>query len=229
LAAILIAIAAPAFGAPTFFSSDPRLPNPDRPYVMQERAHYGPLVAIDELTIQVANPEQLDFPTRTPEGAWEFDSTFDVNYSAILSIGLAPPVFVTGTGTAHALGETPANQPLHATLVYDTELLALDLVGPPGFRFRESPTLRSTGVTTVDGFCPVCDGPFFGGYISSFFDVFSEVSIDGGTTWVPASGSFRIEQIPEPATFWLVPICGAGIGWQALSRERRAARRGAAG
>jgi hypothetical protein len=220
-AMIVIGLAAPSSSAPVFFSNDPRLPNPDRPYVMNERAHYGPsVVAIDDLTIQVANPEQLDSPTLNTKGNWEFDSTFDVNYSAILSIGLAPPVFVTGMGTAHAVGEAPGDGPILAPLVYDTELLALDLQGPPGFMFRESPTLRSTGVTTVEDSCPVCGGPIFALRISSYFDVFSEVSIDAGTTWIPANSSFRIEQIPEPSTNCLLSICGAGVWSMARSRKR---------
>lgn len=219
-AVIVFMLAAPSSAAPTFQSFDPRLPNPDRPYVMQEGASYGPVVGLDDLVISVANPEQLDIPTTNVEGNWEFDSTFDVHYSAILSVGLGPPIPVTGIGSAHAVGEAPGHQPILASLVYETELLAFDLQDPPGFRFRESPTLRSMGVTTVGDLCPICGAPIIGFQISSFFDVFSEVSIDGGTTWLPASSSFRIEQIPEPATIWLLAICGSGIWWAAPGRKR---------
>jgi len=45
---------------------------------------------------------------------------------------------------------------------------------------RESPTLASTGETRIT--------PSPGGFmISSFFDVFTELSLDGGKTWSPAS------------------------------------------
>jgi hypothetical protein len=226
-AAMVFAIAAPSSAAPTFISHDPRLPNPDRPYVMREGAVYGPLVAIDDLMFSVANPAQLDTPTVTNlRGDWEFDSTFDVNYSAILSIGTAPPRLVTGTGLAHAVGIAPGGGGILSQRAYNTELLALNLNAPPGFMFRESPVLRSTGVTTVEDLCPVCGPPFPTLRISSFFDVFSEVSIDGGTTWIPAAGSFRIEQIPEPATVLLVLVYGAGIWWSALSRTRSCGPRG---
>jgi hypothetical protein len=219
-ASTFFALTAPISAAPTFFSLDPRLPNPDRPYVTRERAVYEPfLVAIDDLTVLVANPAQLDTPSPNSQGNWEFDSTFDVNYSAILSIGLAPPRFVTGTGSARAVGVAPGG-PILAPLVYETELLALDLSDPPGFRFRESPVLQSTGITTVEDPCPVCGAPFTGFRISSFFDVFSEVSINDGATWIPATGSFRIEQIPEPGTRSLASICCAGVWSSALSRKR---------
>jgi hypothetical protein len=226
-AAMVFAFVAASFAAPTFISHDPRLPNPDHPYVMKDRADYGPVVSIDDLMISVANPEQLDTPTViNGRGDWSFDSTFDVRYSAILSIGLAPPQFVTGTGSAHAVGVAPGGGPILAQLVYNTELLALDLDDPPGFKFRESPVLRSTGVTTAEDLCLVCGAPISLLRISSYFDVYSEVSIDGGTTWVPASGAFRIEPTPEPATIWLALLCGAGIWSAALSCKRpRGARR----
>ena len=42
---------------------------------------------------------------------------------------------------------------------------------------RESTTLASTGQTTIDS------APGGGFMISSFFDIFTEVSLDGGATW----------------------------------------------
>ena len=69
------------------------------------------------------------------------------------------------------------------TKVYDTELLQLDLAGsslPPGLLLRENPLLASNGelvVTDIGG----------GHYrMASFFDVFTEVSTDGGNTWTPS-------------------------------------------
>jgi hypothetical protein len=222
-AVIVSTLAVPSSAAPTFISLDPRLPNPDRPYVMTHGVDYDTFIGLDDLRIWVANPAQLDTPTPNAQGDWEFDSTFDVHYSAILSIGLAPPRQVTGMGSARAVGVAPGGGPILAPQVYDTELLALDLDDPPGFMFRESPVLPSRGVTTIEDPCPVCGAPFIGWRISSYFDVFSEVSNDG-VTWLPASSSFRIEQIPEPGTIWLVSICGAGIWSRALSRKRPPAR-----
>ena len=50
-----------------------------------------------------------------------------------------------------------------------------------GIMIRESPTLASTGRTTI---ATLSDGYL----ISSFFDVFTEVSLDGGMSWNPAAG-----------------------------------------
>jgi hypothetical protein len=50
---------------------------------------------------------------------------------------------------------------------------------PPGTMLRESPTRQSLGLTDI--------APDPGGFrIDSFFDVFTELSIDGGQTWIPS-------------------------------------------
>ena len=62
------------------------------------------------------------------------------------------------------------------------ELVALSLVSTvnPMVRLRESPTLISSGEMTIKS-----DGSGTGGTFSSFFDIFFEVSFDGGNTFTP--------------------------------------------
>jgi hypothetical protein len=79
---------------------------------------------------------------------------------------------------------------------FDTEMLQLDLsgqgvLGP--FMIRESPSKQSLGKHTIR--------PSSGGFrISSFFDVFLELSTDAGATWIPADRSIRVEaSAPPPA------------------------------
>ena len=77
---------------------------------------------------------------------------------------------------------TPTNPP--AFQMYDTELLQLDIgVGGThtGIMIRESPTLASLGMTRIE---PWTTGLFA---ISSFFDVFTELSLNAGMTWFPAT------------------------------------------
>jgi hypothetical protein len=83
-----------------------------------------------------------------------------------------------------------------STAQFDTEMLALNLSGnSPGFPFtvmiRESPTLQSLGRHTLR------NSPQ-GFLVSSFFDVFLELSTDGGATWVPASRSIRVQVANPP-------------------------------
>ncbi len=62
------------------------------------------------------------------------------------------------------------------------ELVALSLVSTvnPLVRVRESPTLASAGTMTMTS-----NGSGSGGTFNSFFDVFFELSFDGGNTFVP--------------------------------------------
>lgn len=67
------------------------------------------------------------------------------------------------------------------------ELVALSLVSvaDPMLRVRESPTVASAGMMTMTS-----DGGA-GGTFDSFFDIFFEVSLDGGANWVP-QGPLRL-------------------------------------
>lgn len=104
----------------------------------------------------------------------------------------------------------------NTTGTFDTEMLQLDLTGltPLGpFMIRESPTLPSLGKTTITDI----GGGLY--HIDSFFDVFTELSIDGGQTWMPSnSGSARMVLVPAPVASMLGL---AGFGLLALCRRRR--------
>ena len=68
------------------------------------------------------------------------------------------------------------------------EMLSLEASLPGGVMLRESPTKASLGQTKRSA------APLGGYRISSFFDIFTELSMDGGKTWTPASGSARAVQ-----------------------------------
>lgn len=87
--------------------------------------------------------------------------------------------------------EAPARGTMRITLAghhgqdrtFDTEMLQLDLSGgtlPKTLLIRESPTLSSLGYTLVTR---IPRGNF---RVGSFFDIFTELSLDGGQTWIPA-------------------------------------------
>ena len=59
-------------------------------------------------------------------------------------------------------------------------------------------------------------------HIDSFFDVFTELSVDDGNSWIDADTVVRMNltganvPVPEPATFMLL-----GLGTLAMRRKRR--------
>lgn len=97
----------------------------------------------------------------------------------------------------------------NTTGTFDTEMLSMSLSGF-GLLIRESPTLPSLGQTSIQD---VGGGQF---RVSSFFDVFTELSINGGQSWMPSSGSARVTLVPEPGTLAL-----GGLGVAMLAGWRR--------
>jgi hypothetical protein len=85
-------------------------------------------------------------------------------------------------GTITTVG-VASNSTVGGYAVYTNAMTGLSLSGgglPAGVQIRESPTLNSVGQTRIK--------PIAGGYmVSSFFDIFTEVSTDSGETWNPAT------------------------------------------
>jgi hypothetical protein len=52
--------------------------------------------------------------------------------------------------------------------------------------------------------------------IDSFFDIYTELSVDGGLSWTPGDKAMRMVLYPEPATVLLL-----GLGGITLLRKRR--------
>jgi hypothetical protein len=134
--------------------------------------------------------------TRIPLGPDEME-TFNSEMLGQVSVngGTASAVSATGTVTTRVFGLVG-----NTTGTFQTEMLVMNLAGSSPFgplMIRESPTRPTNGQTTVTD----AGGGLY--QIDSFFDVFTELSLDGGATWIPADGSHRVELqpvVPEPAT-----------------------------
>ena len=93
--------------------------------------------------------------------------------------------------TMHLFAVPPSVNPREV----DLELLAIDFSAtafPAGMMLRESPTLPSTGHMQQTEVTP---GNF---HVTSFFDVFFELSLDGGQSWSPASSAAHTVLSPAP-------------------------------
>jgi PEP-CTERM motif len=122
----------------------------------------------------------------------------------------------SANGVGHFSDNGADNLP--STSTFNTEMLQLDISGgglPAGVEIRESPTLASPGTTMVTD---IGGGQF---RIDSFFDIFTELSIDGGQTWAPANGPLQEGSTPEPSSLALVAVGGSLL---ALTMRRRRGR-----
>jgi hypothetical protein len=152
---------------------------------------------------------------RTPYGSDEHESFHSVLDAMVdvPSMGIfGVPVTLTGPVYTAVHNYTSGQ-----TGTFQTEILSMSLTGSllgTPVMVRESPTLASTGRVSIEG-----GGGGGGGYrIESFFDVFTELSIDGGQTWGPDTEGPGVMQLcPEPTS---LAILGLG-GLVAMRRRRR--------
>lgn len=173
---------------------------------------------------------EVDTPSSGPPGG-SFpppgqiaDSFFDITYRIGFTDGQNNPIgTLMGDGSVRFLRRNVSDPNHPETLMFDTEMLQLDIRGssPLGpLMIRESPTLPSRGASRIDD---LGGGQY---HIDSFFDVFTELSLDGGQSWIPSRGDgpggsthFAASPVPEPAS-----VATLGLGVLALLRKRRACR-----
>src|SRR5262249_37418230 len=76
---------------------------------------------------------------------------------------------------------------------YDSEVTALSWNFGDGVMIRESPTLASRGAIQLT---PQTNGTYG---LNFFFDLFTELSLDGGATWAPATNGPARTELTTPA------------------------------
>lgn len=217
--AVVSALAAPAFAE---FSSSNLFPDPFGSYYSTNTGFYpippgtpgapplGGLVTLEGLVLS-SPTASIPPPVAPGTSVWGAGASFNALTKMSFFGGPTLTSFNLGDTAAASITGLLDAPPVHT---YATEMLALDLVGlPSGARIRESPTLASTGGHTI------VDTPPSGFQIYSFFDVFTELSLDGGATWIPATGSVHLVN-PEPGSLALVASAGALL---ICRRRRRAA------
>jgi hypothetical protein len=191
----------------SMITTSPGLPPLDGAYVSPAEAHaiYGPAVLTQIRHSGFANIMLM------PVGP-DIIETFDSMVTGLVELPgpMIVPLTLHGPVTVRLF-----NYNGMTTGTFQTEMLQLDLVGTlmgNPVMIRESPTLPSLGQTTVTD---IGGGQF---RIDSFFDVFTELSLDGGQTWIPdSSGPTRVNLIPSPA----MPALWALAALAALRRQRR--------
>jgi hypothetical protein len=190
-------------------TNDPVLPPLDGVYRTADQVHAefsGPGLAV---ILQKPEHQAILRELNVIVGLDEHE-TFFSTLMAEVNVNGSPFAPATANGPVSTVVRNKAG---NTTGTFDTEMLSMSLTGnsPFGpFMIRESPTLPSLGRTSITD---IGGGMY---HIDSFFDVFTELSLDGGQTWIPDSqGPARVTLgpiIPEPTTAVLWAFGGIFAG-----------------
>jgi hypothetical protein len=147
-----------------------------------------------------------------PSGGFQVDSFFDITYRVGPAGG---PYSVDSFFDVFTEIEIspPTNNP-DGSQTFDTEMLSMDLSGAPG-QPSGNDILGLSSVAEHRGHVTILKSPAPGGgsnyHIDSFFDIFTELSIDGGNMYAPPSSSTPMAgsvdiYVPEPSTAVLLAL-----------------------
>jgi hypothetical protein len=201
---------------------DPTLP-PEGVYLSPADVHatYGG----GALTIVLQAVQHQPFKDLPPRdfcgpiaGCEEHDFDSDLKAKVSINGGSPMDVLMEGRVITRAYDKTSPTQ----TGVFQTEMISMNLVGmtmmgPVMVREMDganNPNQPSMGVTEIT---PLGGGMY---HIDSFFDVFTELSIDGGMTWIPSNGPTHVTlYVPEPASLAMVGLALATFAGFARRRK----------
>ena len=164
-----------------------------------------------------APPIDCKSPLDLAEGESQIESFFsDARFTLTLldpaGVIMVPPMAMAFSGIEVRTKITRTDDPMipDDTTYFDTELLLLTIVGEIDravFTLQLDETRPSKGETTITGLGgSALTGPF---RIESFFDVFTELSIDGSPFVKSAFGGRQI-LVPEPAGL-LLSVTALGL------------------
>ena len=196
--------------APGIVTTSPQLPPDHGDYRTPADVHaefHG--AALDVILQDIRHRPFAGTVVRDPVAGGEIETFASSLRGTAIVNGQSMPISLTGPVQTFVRME-----PGQTTGTFQTEMLSMSLssgdltgtgAGLPGVLVRESPTQMSPGQTTV---ADIGGGQF---RIDSFFDVFTELSVDGGNNWVAADAPTRVMLVDsgvETATPQLPPDDG---------------------
>jgi hypothetical protein len=150
-------------------------------------------------------------------------ATYDASLTTVGGTVPIGSVALTGTVDETVFGRTSLTE----TGTFPTELTGLSLMGILTFVNPSNPlngdtVVATLGSTTSTGSTTITSLQRQEFRISSFFDVFIDVSIPG-TIFSKSVGPILVVAVPEPSTWAMLLVGFAGLGFAALRRAARSA------
>ena len=177
-------------------------------------APIGP-VDLRAMSLITKETSQTISPSLVGEGQFHIDSFFDV----FTELSVDGGEFAVDSFFDVFVELTIDVPPGQTTGDFQTEIVSMNLTGDlPGvgpFIIRESPLQSSMGVHVVT---QLNDGGLY--HIDSFFDVFTELSVDGGQSWIPADNPTHLQLNPGPSPYVALDTTEQ---WQEALAENRVA------
>jgi hypothetical protein len=200
--AVCAIVASSAYGQSVGASGD------IRGYVQDPHDHVViyPTVTVGEKNLSIGN-----FNNSVPLPPVGFTATVYFNFDFDIMLGPLNGTLLPYSGSGVGGMSFTGVSDVGGLKDWNTQMLQLDLVGgtlPSNVRIREAAQPPSLGHLTVNN----------GFLVNSFFDVFTELSLDGGQNWAPASEPIHlVGSVPEPASLCAFAIAGLGL----IGRRRR--------
>lgn len=165
----------------------PNLPPPPGTYISPQLFHilFANGIIIDDPSHDKFQPTT---PPPPPGGTQIHNFSSIIRCNVELPSGARFPVFMNCVTVVRVHGNPPGPDPTVRT--FDTEMLALNgsfTMGGMTWMIRESPSRPSRGQTNIRA---LSTGEF---RIDSFFDIFTELSMDGGASWIPSTNAGRMK------------------------------------
>lgn len=201
--AALLAVASTALAQDT--STNPAVFPSNGKYVAS-----APIVYANGVTLNNATMADLHYPgvTSLPQNVGDkldAKSFFDV----FVDITVPPVGPASGIGNTDTIVQRSSGTGDDGT--FTTQMTQLDMSGlSGGAMIRLDPNAPSTGQTTItdNG-----NGTF---QITSFFDIFTDISLDGGNTWAPSTGPAVVTpsapDAGETLPMLLIPVTLLALG-----------------